>query len=301
MSKIKKRGAVGVSAETCVMKRPAARTARIGARSLAAVLLLALVALPMACRTRRVPESPPRAEAPRSQPVATEIHTPQGDQVCDKVEFNQVPLPDVITVLGKQAGLNVQCDPDLLSQPSANGIPLPPPNVTERWKKVTPLQALQALLDNYDWQITQSPGSIFRIGARDPKAAGPLRTKVNLLENAPTNGAERVEVSFTSCLLLDAIRTLALHAELNIQFEPGLASPPVTEKWKDVTARQVLQALLGKYGLKITRIPGNPILRIGVKVPKPPNAIVKPAQANSGSSNDVTSASDPNGLQLFGW
>ena len=47
-----------------IMNRPLPRTARIGARGLAAVLLPALVALPMACRSKR--ESAPKADGSES-------------------------------------------------------------------------------------------------------------------------------------------------------------------------------------------------------------------------------------------
>jgi hypothetical protein len=54
--------------------------------------------------------------------------------------------------------------------------------------------------------------------------------------------------------LTDAIRNLARQARLNILLDPRLSAPPfdratVSISWKDVTAREALDALLENYGL----------------------------------------------------
>jgi hypothetical protein len=189
-----------------------------------------------------------------------------GDEIIPMVVLSRTSLRDAVTTLAKQANLNLQFDPAL---PSQNA-----PNVDERWRNVTPLQALQALLDNYGWQMTREPGPIALIGAMDPNAVGPQWTKVNLLENRQTNGAAVDEVApviaFDGAPLGDGIHALALQAGLNIQFDPQLASRQgviLTEKWKNFTVRQVMQSLLDKFGLQATQIPGNPILRIAAKNP----------------------------------
>ena len=74
---------------------------------------------------------------------------------------------------------------------------------------------------------------------------------------AITNTTDQVVdlVAFDAVPLPDAIRTLALQAGLNIEFDPKLLNPPpvngqpvpiptVTEKWHNVTAMQALTALL---------------------------------------------------------
>ena len=76
-------------------------------------------------------------------------------------------------------------------------------------------------------------------------------------------------IRFDDVPLTDAIRELAILSGLNIQFDPRLANThdvKVTEKWTNVTARQVLQALLDSNGLEVTQIPGNPILRASSKL-----------------------------------
>jgi hypothetical protein len=143
-------------------------------------------------------------------------------------------------------------------------------NVT--WRNVTARQALQALLDNYGWQMTQTPGSSARIGATNSNVVGPQRKIVNLSEKAQTNGAAGNEVaaviSMDDVPLRDAIEALALQAPVNIEFDPGLSNregAKVNLEWQNMTARYALQALLDNYGCQLTQIPGNPIFRIGAK------------------------------------
>jgi hypothetical protein len=159
-----------------VMNRPTPRTARIGARGLVAVLLLALVAVPMA-RPRRAEAAPaqPAAAAP-GPAVATEarpgagggpgmlgsvttfvegapwdVHTKAGDTVVPEVVFDAVPLMDALHQLAQMSELNIQFEPAVFHLKGADGTPIPPPVVTERWRQVTPLQAMEALLVNYGW------------------------------------------------------------------------------------------------------------------------------------------------------
>ena len=54
--------------------------------------------------------------------------------------------------------------------------------------------------------------------------------------------------------LTDAIRQMARQAHLNILLDPRLSAPPydrmtVSIRWKEVTAREALDALLDNYGL----------------------------------------------------
>jgi len=195
-------------------------------------------------------------------------------EVLASVGFDGVPLVDAVCSMALQANLNIQFDPALLNQRAADGTPISPPTLKEKWKKVTALQALQALLDNHGWQMTKAPGvPIFRITAQDPDAVGSLRTRVNLMEKAQTNGAERDPVipmiAFDAMPVMDLIRALALQANLNIQFDPRLSNWNfnATAKWRNVTARQALQALLDNNGLQMTQLPGNPILRVTAKNP----------------------------------
>lgn len=271
-------------------------------------VLLILAAMPLACRGQTATAPQPRAQTPvplppsaaPAKPAAVETSTATGGQVIETLDFNDLPLPEAIGQLAKLAGLNVQFDPALLTQKGANGIPIPPPSVKEHWKRVTPMQALLALLFNYGWQTQRFANNpIVFIRARDPDSVGPVYSKVNLSQNAqiagvtparPSPGDEVMEsVSFDNIPLPDAIQQLAALAALNIQLEPRLAnpqdanhnpipSPTVNEKMKEVTARQAMQALLDEFGWQATQITGIPILRIEAKAPKAPDATAKPPQ-----------------------
>jgi hypothetical protein len=195
---------------------------------------------------------------------------PAGEEILQIVGIDGIPLREAVTMLAKQANLNIQIDPALLDQY--------PGDLHEKWKNVT---ALQALLDNYGWLMTQSPGSITRISAKTSNVFGPQRIIVNLSENAQTNGTAGDQAAPVMALsavpLTDAVRALALQAGLNIQFDPRLANlkdaPNVTEKWRNVTARQAMQALLDNYDWHMTQIPGNPIFRIGARNTKAVGAL----------------------------
>jgi hypothetical protein len=186
------------------------------------------------------------------------------DEITPVVAFDNAPPRNAVTTLAEQAGLKAVFEPALLNQKV--------PEVTVRWTKVTARQALAGLLDNYGWQMTQSPDSTVRISIKYPKAIGPRGIVVNWLEKSPTNGAADDEVIATMSLkgvpVPDAIRALALQAGLNIQFDPALLSQKaadgtliwcskVTEKWEKLTARQILQTLLNKLGWQVTQLPGN--------------------------------------------
>ncbi len=233
--------------------------------------------------------------AAAGKPVGMEMNTTPGDKVAEILVLDDLSLPDALGELAKHARLLVQVDPALLNQKAANGNPMPPPKVKERWRAVTPNQALQALLDNYGWQMERdSNNPIIRIHAKDPNAVGPPLTKVNVLDKSLAAGApaavaanatardEVVEaMTFDDLPLPDAIRELALLSRLNIQIDPRLAnpqdtnhhpilSPRVSEKMKNITPRQAMQSLLDEFGWQATRINGNPILRITARDPQAP-------------------------------
>jgi hypothetical protein len=232
------------------------------------------------------PAAPPQSAAPGPGNLAgLETNTVQGGHAVETLSFDYLPLPDAIQQLGKMAGLNIEIDPALLNQKAADGTSIPPPIVTEKWKQVTPLQAMQALLDNYGWQMqldANSPKVLIR--SRDTNATAPLRTKVNLLDKAPSadaatasanaaRGYEGMAIAFDDEPLPDAIRQLANLEGLNIQFDPlllhqqdanhhAVPTPTLNRKYNNVTPRQMLQTLLDTYAWQMTQIPGNPIFHI---------------------------------------
>ena len=103
----------------------------------------------------------------------------------DPVEITLQPdvtLPNAIQLLARIAKINFQFDPQLLNEKAEDKItPIPVPviGVEIRWKGVTAAQALNALLDNYNWQMISDPKTgISRVTRKNPAALEPMITKV---------------------------------------------------------------------------------------------------------------------------
>jgi type II secretory pathway component GspD/PulD (secretin) len=181
-------------------------------------------------------------------------NTPSGDEVVDLVAFDAVSLPDAIRTLALQAGLNIQFDPKLINGVGPDGRPITPPTVTEKWHKVTAMQALQALLDNWGWQLQWDPRTkIGRVTARDPAALEPLVVVVIPLRySEPTNIITEVAttLSLRSSIIPDRrtrqliIRTTekevpgveALVAKLDSATRQVLIEAKIVETTKDITS-----------------------------------------------------------------
>ena len=108
----------------------------------------------------------------------------------------------------------------------------------------------------------------------------PIATGEAPPETVPVSTNDNVVdlVAFDAVPLTDAVRTLALQAGLNIQFDPKLVNavgpngqpvppPNVTEKWHNVTAMQALTALLDNWGWQMVWDPKSRIARITTKNP----------------------------------
>jgi type II secretory pathway component GspD/PulD (secretin) len=111
-------------------------------------------------------------------------------------------------------------------------------------------------------------------------AAEPAPVQTTVLTNDTSTDEVADVVAFDQTPLTDAVNALALQANLNIQFDPKLLStvgpdghpvpitpPNITAKWKNVTARQALVALLNNWGWQLVMDPSSPIARITVKDP----------------------------------
>ena len=68
---------------------------------------------------------------------------PASNEVIAIIEFDNVPLPDVIRNLARQARLNILLDPRLTEPPFNRQM------VSIRWQGVTAREALLAVLENY--------------------------------------------------------------------------------------------------------------------------------------------------------
>jgi type II secretory pathway component GspD/PulD (secretin) len=194
------------------------------------------------------------------EPSATEAvaltNEPGTDEVLETVVFDAIPLTDAVNALALQAGLNIQFDPRLLNTvgPDGHAIPITPPTISAKWKKLTAKQALTALLDNWGWQLVMDPRSpIGRITAKDPAALEPLVTTVVQLEySVPTNIITEVQptLSIRSSIISDPrthkliIRTTerelsgvqALIAKLDAPTRQVLIEAKIIETQKDITS-----------------------------------------------------------------
>jgi len=153
-------------------------------------VILAVLAPCLAALGQTAPQPAPAPVPPLAGPEAAATNTvPAGDDVVDVVAFDGVPLPDAIRTLALQAGLNIQFDPKLINAVGPDGHPVTPPTVTEKRHKLTAMQALQALLDNWGWQMVwDARTKIGRITAKDASALEPLVVTVVALRYAnPTN------------------------------------------------------------------------------------------------------------------
>ena len=137
--------------------------------------------------------------ASTSPAAAAPANTAESEPVAESLSFDDLPLPDAIRQLARLADLNIQFDPRLFSGVGPNGAPIAPPTVKEKWKNVTAMQALLALLDNYGLQIEREPKNpIVRITAKDPKALEALITTVIQLNySEPTNIMQEVKATLS--------------------------------------------------------------------------------------------------------
>lgn len=169
-----------------------------------------LVAANDAGQPQPAPENPPATtNAPAdtsAQPAATPApadqasSAPQPGAVIPLIVMDDVPLTDAIKNLARQAGLNYMLDPKVaFGQVGPDGRPVPQPTVSIRWENVTAEQALNALLGNYNLQLTEDVKSkIARITVKDPAAPDPLITKIIQLKYAtPTNIMVAVQNTLT--------------------------------------------------------------------------------------------------------
>jgi type II secretory pathway component GspD/PulD (secretin) len=145
-----------------------------------------------------LPEGRNVSYAPLVGPDTISSNAPTTDEVVDVVAFDGVPLTDAIQTLALQAGLNIIFDPNLLMAP--DGHPLPTPPVTQKWRKITAMQALRTLLENWGWQLVWDPrNQIGRITKKDMAAKEPLVITVMALRYSnPTNILKEVEGTLSS-------------------------------------------------------------------------------------------------------
>jgi type II secretory pathway component GspD/PulD (secretin) len=119
--------------------------------------------------------------------------------VIPLIVMDEVPLMDAIRNLARQAMINYMVDPKVpYGQMGEDGTVTPQPILSIRWENVTAEQALVAVLNNYNLQMTEDPkAKIYRVTVKDPAAPDPLVTKIIQLKYAsPSNVVAAVQSAF---------------------------------------------------------------------------------------------------------
>ena len=117
--------------------------------------------------------------APADKPAGGAAAEPQAkpDEPVPLIVIDDVPLTDAIRNLARQANLNFQFDPRISASNQ--------PNVSIRFENVSSTEALNAVLENYNYALVKDTKSkIARITIKDPKAEEPLVSKIVQLRYA---------------------------------------------------------------------------------------------------------------------
>lgn len=176
----------------------------------------------------------------------------EGTNVVPLIYLDRVPVSDAIQNLARQADFNFILDVNI---PRGCG------GVEGRWTNVTCRYVLDQVLKQNDYELIENPATmIARIAPKNFKVQPVLLSAVG-----ETNGARAVR---TPLIVLEdvplevAITQLAANAKLKVSIDPRISNrvteegkplrlPPVSIRWKDVTPRQALAALLDAYDLEV--------------------------------------------------
>jgi type II secretory pathway component GspD/PulD (secretin) len=176
------------------------------------------------------------------------------------IQFSDTALTVAIESLARRAGINYMLDPKIgFGQPDANGQVRVDPTLSIRWENISAENALLALLDNYNLQLTRDKKTgIDRITPKDPLALPPLITRVIQLKNCSTsNMVDSVQAALTdkrSKVLADN-RTSQL---IVVATDPEQLSVDTLVNQLDKPTRQVL------IETKLIEISSNPQTAKGV-------------------------------------
>ena len=176
------------------------------------------------------------------------------------IQFSDTALTVTIESLARRAGINYMLDPKIgFGQPDANGQVRVDPTLSIRWENISAENALLALLDNYNLQLTRDKKTgIDRITPKDPLALPPLITRVIQLKNCSTsNMVDSVQAALTdkrSKVLADN-RTSQL---IVVATDPEQLSVDTLVNQLDKPTRQVL------IEAKLVEIASNPSTQKGI-------------------------------------
>lgn len=122
------------------------------------------------------------------------------DDLIPLVLLEDSDLPEAITFLAAQAGINFLFDPRVTEeQLSADGSPIPPRKVSIQFRDVTARAALDAVMANYGLEMIEDDKTgIARVTIKDPAAPPPLITEIIQLKySSPTNFVTILDPTFS--------------------------------------------------------------------------------------------------------
>ncbi len=172
----------------------------------------------------------------------TIVDSEEATVVIPLIVMDEVPLMDAIRNLARQAMINYMVDPRVpYGQMGEDGQVTPQPILSIRWENVTAEQALVAVLNNYNLQISEDPkAKIYRVTVKDPAAPDPLVTKIIQLKYAsPSNVVTAVQSAFVDkrSKVVGDIRTSQI---VVVTTEKELVSIEAMVEELDKPTRQVL-------------------------------------------------------------
>lgn len=184
------------------------------------------------------------------------------------IVIDDVPLIDAIRNLARQAGLNFIIDPRVAGSPVGPGSKVQSPSVKIRWENRSAEDALESLLKEHKLiAVTNSATTVARIA---PESAS---IKPIAAERVGTNSVTPLPLLNLSELSLQAaIESLTISFGIKVSFERSFleseyARSPwaVSVRWRNVTPRQALIALVDNFGLEMTEEAAGAAVRIALK------------------------------------
>jgi hypothetical protein len=199
------------------------------------------------------------------------------DQVFPSIVMDEVPLKDAVKNLARQAGINYIFDPRVTASYKSELM------ISERWEKVTALQALNNLLADHKLKLTTNVSSqvVRVVFASDP-------VKPSTASLPPSDADKKMPlIIMDEVSLQDAILNLARVGHFKVELDPALstrnsgfngvsmASMVVNFRWENLTTRQTLDAILENYGLELTDDPKGSEVKIVTKAKSATNTVSK--------------------------
>lgn len=191
--------------------------------------------------------------------------------VIPSISMSNAPLTQAIDLLAREAGLNYILDPQLDAASRMPGGKAT--TVNFKWENISAREAVDKLLKEHDLVLVENPvTSVARIGPASldikPVAAVELGNDRNavipviMMMDAPLDIAIQhcADQMHQKMVLDETVRKGTDGREVQL--------PMVTFRWRQLTAKQALVALLDNYGLAMVEDSATSTLHVG---PKPKN------------------------------